>query len=402
MDFFEIFLGNSSYTSIPIFRITVNSLFFVSDKMKILSWNVHGFGNKYTRKHLGDLIRANDPDIIFLCETKTMNMKMERWTHSFNYMNHLYFNPIGASGGLFMHWKDVIHIDLVDMNFSFIFMLVNVDSRSGHTLLNCMYGALDEQNWDKQWNYLDSLVARYNYPWIILGDLNFIIRQEEKVGGNQISQRFLKIHLNILGVFDLNFMGNPFTWSKHRSGDSLILERLDRALVNALWFDFFPNAIVYHLVCVASDHAPILLVTSKEDNGSRIPLRFNRCWLSNTCKDVITENWRTSENGSKADRHSRCLTNVKVALRQWNLISFGNFQSQINDIQRQLEDISSNMLDPSSVGLKASLEESLKYWYNVRQDYYMQRAKENVLTFDDKNTKYFHDKVNFRKKVNPN
>lgn len=28
----------------------------------------------------------------------------------------------------------------------------------------------------------------------------------------------------------------------------------------------------------------------------------------------------------------------------------------------------------------------------------MQRAKKNVLSFDDKNTKYFHDKVNYRKR----
>ncbi|XP_026396005.1 uncharacterized protein LOC113290639 [Papaver somniferum] len=56
------------------------------------------------------------------------------------------------------------------------------------------------------------------------------------------------------------------------------------------------------------------------------------------------------------------------------------------------------MHDSVNTLLKESLEEALKYWYSVRQDYYMQRSRENILTFDDKNTKYFHDKVKLRKR----
>ncbi|XP_026459447.1 uncharacterized protein LOC113360117 [Papaver somniferum] len=144
--------------------------------------------------------------------------------------------------------------------------------------------------------------------------------QEEKVGGNLVPQSQLdnvKNHPDNLGLFDLSFIVNPFTWSNHRSGDSLILERLDRALVNQTWSDFFPNAIIYHLISLASDHVHILLVTSREDNNSRRPLRFNRCWFNDSsCKELISDNWKTSENGSKAYKHSKCLHNVKVALRQ--------------------------------------------------------------------------------------
>lgn len=38
-------------------------------EMKILSWNVQGYGNKDTRNYMKDIIKSNDPDIIFLCET---------------------------------------------------------------------------------------------------------------------------------------------------------------------------------------------------------------------------------------------------------------------------------------------------------------------------------------------
>lgn len=77
-------------------------LFENFSSMKILAWNMEGFGNKYTRQHVRELIKANDPDIIFLSETKSMNSKMVRYTYTYNYMSYLYVNPIGASGGLFM------------------------------------------------------------------------------------------------------------------------------------------------------------------------------------------------------------------------------------------------------------------------------------------------------------
>ncbi|XP_026411087.1 uncharacterized protein LOC113306356 [Papaver somniferum] len=308
----------------------------------------------------------------------------------------------GLLVGFFLLRKDGIHIDLVDMNFNFITVLVNIDSRSGHTLLNCMYGALSDVRWDREWDYLNSLANKYSCPWIVLGDLNFILRQEEKFGGNTIPQSQLdevKNHLDQLDHFDMNYRSNPFTWSNHRSNNSLILERLDRALVNHALINYFPNAITYHLLSLASDHCHILLVTSREENNTKRPLRFNRCWFSdNSCKELIKENWATSENGSKAYKHTRCLYNVKVALRKWNMRSFGNFQTHINDIQSQLDNINTNMHDTSNGLLKKKLEDDLKHWYVVRQNYYMQRAKENVLSFDDKNTKYFHDKVKLRKR----
>lgn len=102
--------------------------------------------------------------------------------------------------------------------------------------------------------------------------------------------------------------------------------------------------------------------------------------------------------GSYAFIHTRCLSNVKVALRQWNYQSFGNIQSHIADLQKQLAEANVSV---GSLGRNEGMiriEDDLKYWYNVQQEYYIQRAKENILTFDDKNTRYFHDKVKYRKR----
>lgn len=74
-------------------------------RMKLLAWNVQGFENKTTRQHLRELIRENDPDIIFLSETKIKDRKMENFTKPMSYPNHLYVKPISLSVGLYLLWK---------------------------------------------------------------------------------------------------------------------------------------------------------------------------------------------------------------------------------------------------------------------------------------------------------
>lgn len=86
-------------------------------------------------------------------------------------------------------------------------------------------------------------------------------------------------HISHLGLSDVNFMGNPMTWTNRRSGPALIMERLDRAMENGDWFAYFPNAIVYHLTSIGSDHLPILLVSSRDQNPTKKPNRFSKCWL---------------------------------------------------------------------------------------------------------------------------
>lgn len=60
-------------------------------------------------------------------------------------------------------------------------------------------------------------------------------------------------------LFDLGFIGHPFTWTNKQAGISNIQERLDRGVANELWRSIFPTARVSHLTRVMSDHCPIFL-----------------------------------------------------------------------------------------------------------------------------------------------
>jgi hypothetical protein len=77
-----------------------------------------------------------------------------------------------------------------------------------------------------------------------------------------------------IGMIDLGFSGNPYTWSNHRQGHGLIKERLDRGIVSSTWLHAFPAISDTHLPDYTSDHNPLLLDTAIPSPSLSRPFRF--------------------------------------------------------------------------------------------------------------------------------
>lgn len=121
-----------------------------------------------------------------------------------------------------------------------------MDNNNDSSLLSRIYGALNTNDRQTQWDYLSNIKNHHHVPWTVVGDFNFILNNHEKQGGNIVSQTELDANALIFANNDLNsmnYIGNPFTWSNRRHGNELILERLDRVVATLDWFNKFPNAI---------------------------------------------------------------------------------------------------------------------------------------------------------------
>ncbi|KAK5802672.1 hypothetical protein PVK06_030285 [Gossypium arboreum] len=70
--------------------------------MKIFCWNCDGVGNPMTVRELKQLLVANNPDTVFLCETKVDSNKMSCIRNLCRTDGCLAINAIGKSGGLAM------------------------------------------------------------------------------------------------------------------------------------------------------------------------------------------------------------------------------------------------------------------------------------------------------------
>lgn len=70
----------------------------------------------------------------------------------------------------------------------------------------------------------------YRGPWCIMGDFNSVIDAKDKKGG----WHGLRGVVDNLGLIDIGFSGEKFTWNNRRGGIENIQERLDRCYANDL------------------------------------------------------------------------------------------------------------------------------------------------------------------------
>ena len=89
------------------------------------------------------------------------------------------------------------------------------------------------------WQLLRDLNNKYNIPWVCTRDFNEILRGHEKLGGSPRRDAEMEAFRDVvdeLGFVDLGYTSKKFTWRGKR-GETMILERLDRAFASPLWLE---------------------------------------------------------------------------------------------------------------------------------------------------------------------
>jgi exonuclease III len=73
--------------------------------MKILSWNCRGISRPAAVRGLRALIRSNNPEILFLFETKSPSSLTSSILNQLGFYAMTYVAPIGTCGGLVLTWR---------------------------------------------------------------------------------------------------------------------------------------------------------------------------------------------------------------------------------------------------------------------------------------------------------
>lgn len=98
-------------------------------------------------------------------------------------------------------------------------------------------------------------------PWVIRGDFNAYVKEEEKVGypGVHIEPCDERLYcLNSCEVEDLSAVGCTHTWCNNQNSESWIRIELDRVLGNELWMEkYVANALF--LEYEISNHSPMIV-----------------------------------------------------------------------------------------------------------------------------------------------
>ncbi|KAH0715027.1 hypothetical protein KY284_007932 [Solanum tuberosum] len=114
------------------------------------------------------------------------------------------------------------------------------------------------------WEDLYTIGLNFSLSWMVGGDFNVIMEEDEKIGGLPVYPQEYEdfaLCINSYELFDLHFICNPFTWWNGKADGECIFKRLDRVVINQALQDLFGHLEIQHLARTGSDHANIEVMT---------------------------------------------------------------------------------------------------------------------------------------------
>ncbi|GLT57157.1 hypothetical protein SLA2020_301450 [Shorea laevis] len=364
--------------------------------MKILSWNCRGAANQNFLNHVLDLKRTHSPAIMLIMETKLTGDRAQDIASRIFPDFHI-VDSDGFAGGIWLLWDaGKINLDVVFSSSQAIHAVAKVRNHptihDSEWFFSGVYGRPQFEIRSFLWHELSNMADQITIPWIIAGDFNDIINQGEKFGGNPINQLRVDAYLscmNTCGMMDIGYVGGRYTWVNMRNGH-IIRERLDRFWCNSDCKALFPEATVYHLPRLISDHNPILLNFAPQiPSFGKRPFRFEKFWFDHPeFKDIIDRIWSPPQNNT-----SSCLASTTASIKVWSRDTFGNLFKRKKVILARLEGIHRS-LSINHNNFLVNLEKELSQEYaeilKCEADIWFIKSRTDWIMDGDKNSRFFH------------
>jgi len=204
--------------------------------MRIISWNCQGEGNPERVRAFKRLLRTHKLDIAFIMETKKLKSKSSNLCNISYLTNNLFVDCTtsggGKAGGLGLLWNpDYVNIEIKDHDFNYIdFLVTDSKPNSIPWRVTGIYGYPKHNNKYQTCSLITDLASsNYNKNWLLFGDFNINLYNSEKLGGNPIDDNLVvcfKNTIDVCGLQDLGYQGNPFTWANNHDPKTHIQSRL--------------------------------------------------------------------------------------------------------------------------------------------------------------------------------
>ncbi|GKD42924.1 RNA-directed DNA polymerase, eukaryota, partial [Tanacetum coccineum] len=316
--------------------------------MNCLSLNIQGLGSKAKKEWIRELNIKHKVSFLTLQETKIENISVMDVKFLWgNYIfEHLYSEAIGTSGGILCMWDpNVFHKEHHSISDNFVALYGTWNPTKAKILVISIYAPQAITKKRSLWNYITSLITRWDGECIVMGDFNEVRSVEERMGSvyNAHGANAFNDFISNSGLVDVPLEGYSFTLS-HPSANKM--SKLDRFLVTEGLISLFPHISALCLDRHLSDHRPILLRDVTTNYGA-IPFRLYHSWLSWCGFDqMVTHTWNSivldDRNGMV--RLKKKLQILKKEIRVWvmdqkrkQLGRIGEIKSKLSDIDKQLD-----------------------------------------------------------------
>nr|XP_023924361.1 uncharacterized protein LOC112035761 [Quercus suber] len=251
----------------------------------------------------------------------------------------IHTETIGYAGGLWMLWNsDRVEVSFLVSTEQEIHATVKVKNSDHSWLFTVIYASPRSAERHILWNNLNKVADMHNMPWVLAGDFNEPLQEDDKFRGRLVSVNrslLFKECLDKCNMIDIGFSRPCFTWTNRREVEALIQERIDQVFVNPSWCLLYPEARVVHLTRCYSDHSPVMLeVLPRTITRRNRPFKFQTCWLMDpTFPRIVTQAW--GQALSLVDAIEKFTKDATT----WNKMQFGNIFARKKNIMARLNGI---------------------------------------------------------------
>ncbi|WOL02489.1 hypothetical protein Cni_G11208 [Canna indica] len=306
--------------------------------------------------------------VITLQETHLDERRASRFIRSLGRGWLCFFQPsIGSSSGTLLAWKSIeVKVQPLLTSSQCLTMVLGFLDREPF-LFSSVYASTNPNVRCEFLKSFDNFDIS-PFPWLICGDFNCVLNSCDKQGG--LPFRLSKSEVDFrdftrdLGLIDLGFTGNPYTWCNNRGSASRIMIRLDRVFCNTAWMHIFGCSSIKHLNIGISYHNPLLCNVSVVGCKSKF-FKFGGFWteyprwlckmLGMRCLLISAQILQQALDREKI--WSRLTTSESIEVLEKDLAIFGFFIALGRSTQSFL---SSNGIDMSNAQI-----ESIISWYLI-------------------------------------
>lgn len=323
--------------------------------MSYLSCNCLGLRYPRAVRPFKKLIKVKEPSLVFPSDTGKKDFEMNCFRNFHGFSNLVAVSCQGdgreRAGGLACFWRDCLDVQILSMSLNHIDMLVKMGVDDDSWRCTGIYGYPKQHHKTSTCDLINSLArAVFKDKWLLFGDFNLVLSQEEKSGGNAVPRGHISMFRNTLqchGLCDLGFDGDMFTWHNNQDGDNNIQDRLDRFVAFVDWMRAYPKSSVVHLLRHTSDHMPIFLrILSRKPKRREILKveRFEQCWLHDeSFKAEVCNAWNRHDTHISA-KISACIPK-NIRKTQADMLALSKrihedgVVDKIRELERKLDDL---------------------------------------------------------------
>nr|GFB97393.1 RNA-directed DNA polymerase, eukaryota [Tanacetum cinerariifolium] len=226
---------------------------------------------------------------------------------------------LGSSGGILCVWDSNVFLKEKHIIFdNFVALYGTWIPNKMKILLISVYAPQSLSVKRLLWNYLSSLITRWNGECLVMGDFDEVRRMEERWGSvfNACGVDVFNSFISGSGLTKCQLEGYSFTWA-HPSAKKM--SKLDRFLMTNGLLASFPHISSITLDRHLLDHRPILLREVIVDYGAT-PFRFYHSWLGLLGFDqMVMFTWNSIflDDSNKMIRFKKKLQILKKEIRAW-------------------------------------------------------------------------------------